>query len=92
MSNNRDMTIIGCYLAILALQIPFTNYGPEPPENICSNVDPSTRSEKLEADISGFNTITSSSGLLKKEFQESERRNMNLLEFQKCRKIGVFVY
>lgn len=74
MSNNREMAKISCYLAILALGIPFSNYGSEPHENIYINVDPSTRSEKLEADISGFNTITSSSGILKKEFQESERR------------------
>ncbi len=78
MSNNRDMTKIRCYLAILALQVPLMSSGPKPPENICYNIDPSTRSENIEADISGFETITSSSAILKKEFQEIERRKIDL--------------
>ncbi|MCI0616578.1 hypothetical protein L0244_26670, partial [bacterium] len=72
------MTKIRCYLAILVLQVPLMSSGPKPPENICNNIDPSTRSENIEADISGFETITSSSAILKKEFQEIERRKIDL--------------
>ncbi len=70
--------MIGCYLAILALQVPLMSSGPKPPENICNNIDPATRSENIEADISGFETITLSPAILKKEFQEIERRKIDL--------------
>jgi hypothetical protein len=52
-----------CYLAIIALQVPLMGY---------------VRSENLEVGISGFNTVALSSGVLKKEFQEIDRRKTDL--------------
>jgi len=78
MSNYVGMMKLRSYLAILALQIPLINSGPKPPEIICCNIDPSTRGENIEADISGFETITLSSAILKKEFSEIERRKIDL--------------